>query len=957
MSATPASMLQVVSSGLQDRERLNAPCGLPSIKFYKSVLRQRTRWASQWRRVEFDNLADFGRTAIATLPINGELITRATLVIDLPDIYTPQLTAINQQLAVSGNKKVAGPYWAWTNSVGHAICATVDFMIDGQVIDSFDSQHLEVLDEQRRSVEHFDSTDALIARDPSTFSDQQTIQAYNQEATVQPQTNPQSVEIIVPFWWNRGPGPQALPIQALWKDKVQIRVSFRPVQQCVYTSCRINPLNPPLSANQGAGPLPNIAGCGFFIRDASSSTLIYDAGSTENMVAQGLPPGPTPFPGSVLPTPTMPTEYHFTDAYWIVEYVSLEDREATAFRLADLEIPIEQHVPIPPIITGGSPRVRIRMDQGGLVRDLTWVAQRVEAPTYNAHFLFSRDLGPTGFAEPASPCDIPWWPNAEIPNWDYGTGYLKPGFSDRNSEPVIIASMSIRGLKRFENEAPSFFRSLMPALNCKRTPLINRYIYRYDFDYWPTGGLAEALYKSEDEIRGCANWDKLPKRELALTMNQSSCGGFTWAPDTSQAIQTISDISAFVNIDNLFSPLTDGLKVTLTGARPYLPDGSVDVLGNNGEGAIVEGYIDMTALRRQPGYIHLYARTNAQGSAALVQKKTAGYEWIAVAGSGGYGLINAGGGGAAGSAVEVGWQGGNGSQTHESVTTVGGSVVYNNISLATNIPVLGTSFMGPNPGFQTITPGTFNSVELYFSITNNTQTAAYIQILYNNITQGTTYVLTSPTSTVFVPLSKYKATYNPTLQPIQPAPDTLVINTDDIINFEISVINVPGQSTEPPNPFLCNTTDGINAAAKLYVEQNAGSLVIPRTFYGGGGGGRLDDEGVGLTDGQKMSTNPVFVMSHLQTGGRTFVFHGGDGYYGGGSGSLCGGGGGSYVSELITQVNTYKNQVASPVSIRLEPQRRVPTIQPSYNIYSWVTRYNRLRINSGRGALMFSETT
>ena len=944
-------MLQVVSSGLQDRERLNAPCGLPSVKFYKSVMRQRTRWASQWRRVEFDNLADFGRTAITTLPINGELITRATLVVELPDIYTPQINAINQQIDVSGNQKVAGPYWAWTNSVGHALCATVDFMIDGQVIDSFDSQHLEVLDEQRRSVEHFDSTDALIARDPSTYSDQQMIQAYASGVTmVQPQTNPQSVEIIPPFWWNRGPGPQALPIQALWKDKVQIRVSFRPVQQCVFTSARINPLNPPLSTNQGTGPLPNIAGCGFFIRDASSSTLIYDAGSTSNMLAQGLPAGPTPFPGRVLSSPTMPTEYHFTDAYWIVEYVSLEDREATAFRMADLEIPIEQHVPMPPIITAGSPRVRIRMDQGGLVRDLTWVAQRVEAPTYNAHFLFSRDLAPTGFAEPLSPCDVPWWPNAEIPNWNYGNGYFKPAFSDRGSDPISAAAMHIRGLTRFENEAPSFFRALMPVLNCKRAPLVDRYIYRYDFDYWPTGGIAEALYRPEDEIRGCANWDKLPKRELALTMNQSSCGGFSWAPDTSQAIQTLTG-SSIVIIDSLFSPLTDGLKVTLTGARPFMSDGSLDVFGNNGDGAVVIGYIDLTALRRQPGYIHLYGRTNDQGSAALLQKKTTGFEWIAVAGSGGFGILNAGGGGNAGSAVDVGWQGGNGSRTHDAVTsTNGGAVVYNNVSSATNKLFLDTDFTGPYPGFQMITNGTFNSVELTFSITNNTETAARIEITMYNLTRDISYNLTAPSSTVFVPLSTFVAYPDP-------SSEVIPINTDDLIYFGIRVVTI--QLDVSANPFQCNTTDGTNTtlAAKMYVTQYKNQAVIPRTFYGGGGGGRLDDVGVGQDDGIQMTTDPVFVLSNKQTGGTQNNFLGGDGYYGGGSGSLAGGGGGSYVSELITQVNTYENPTASPVSIRLEPQLRVPTVQPSYNIYSWITRYNRLRINSGRGALMFSETT
>jgi hypothetical protein len=143
----------------------------------------------------------------------------------------------------------------------------------------------------------------------------------------------------------------------------------------------------------------------------------------------------------------------------------------------------------------------------------------------------------------------------------------------------------------------------------------------------------------------------------------------------------------------------------------------------------------------------------------------------------------------------------------------------------------------------------------------------------------------------------------------------------------------------------------------MIIDQPPNQVVVPRTFYGGGGGGRLDEAGVGLQDGTQMTTDPAFVVSHAQTGGTTYNFHGGDGYYGGGSGSLAGGGGGSYVSNLINQVNTYEDPDSSAVSITIAPLKRVPTPQPSYNIYSYVTRYNRLRINSGRGVLMFSETT
>ena len=780
MSATPASMLQIVASGLQDRERLNSSS--PSIAFYKSVMRRRTRWASQWRRVEFDNLADFARTATCTLPILGELVTRATLVVELPDILTPQ------------PRGVVGPSWAWTNGIGHALCAEVQMLIGDIIVDQFDSRLLEVLDEQTQPVEHFDSTNTLIARNPSNYSDQETVDLSNNIPTVQ--KNPKTVAIVCPFWWNRGPGPQALPLQALWKDKVQFRVRFRDVQDCVYTSTRIDPRNPPLSGNQGDGPLPNIAGCGFFVVDPSG-VPIYSGASTADLAKQGLT---NPFLGSVSSTARMPTAYHFTDAYWIVEYVSLEDREASAYRMADLEIPIEQHVAIPVTTTNGARNVRIRLDQGGLVRDLTWVAQRVEATEYNAYFLFSRDLGPAPGPptlmgpNPLTPqqnaADVPWWPNAVIPDWDYGDGYVRPAFADRRSDPVVVAKLFVKNLDRFDHEGPSLFRSLIPALNCARGPIIDRYIYRYDFGFWPTGGLAEALDLPVDDIRGSANWDKMPKRELALTMNQG-CGSAEWAVDSTQRPLTTSGADAFISVDASFNSTTAGFLVELSGFGIEIPDFSF----KTGFGATVLGIINFNQIRQLPGYIGLWLRTNQSGSSSLVLRTTAGYTWIAVAGAGGVGRTSQPGGNA-GSAVEIGGQGITQIRTHSS--------------------------------------------------------------------------------------------------------------------------NVNG---------------------------------------GGGGGGVLSNAAVGQPDGIQMPTTTAFVESHQRTGGTTNIAGGGgDGYYGGGSGVLAGGGGGSYVSNLIQQVNSFTKTAYGPVSATLTPLSLITTPESNFNIYAWVTRYNRLRVTSGRGALIFNET-
>jgi hypothetical protein len=125
---------------------------------------------------------------------------------------------------------------------------------------------------------------------------------------------------------------------------------------------------------------------------------------------------------------------------------------------------------------------------------------------------------------------------------------------------------------------------------------------------------------------------------------------------------------------------------------------------------------------------------------------------------------------------------------------------------------------------------------------------------------------------------------------------------------------------------------------------------------GGGGGGRYEMAGPGMPDGLAMTTDRAFAMSHRQTGGRKYRFNGGDGYYGGGSGAQGGGGGGSFVSCYLTQVGTVPSTVNQESSITLTPAVRTSSTNPNFNILAWITRYNRIRIVDGRGALMFNDT-
>jgi hypothetical protein len=850
MAATPASMLRIVTQGLQDRERLNTTTGNPSVHFYSSVLKQRTRWASRWRRVDFDHAADFGKTATVTIPQLGELISRATLIVELPDIVTPQTDA-----ATLG---AVGPHWAWTNSIGHAIASTITMTINGQVIDRIDSRLMEVIDEQMTPVEHFDSTNSMIGRNPVNYTDMDTI---NQNLT-----NP-TLEIIPPFWWNRGPGPQALPIQALSKDQVQLTVAFRPIQQCVFTS--------------SASPIPTFSG----------SALLDNSGNT---------------------VATLPTSWNL-NAYWIIEYVSLEDREAAAFRQADLEIPIEQHMAVPVYDTEGRSRVRIPLHEGGLIRDITWVCQRPEAPAdYNAYFLFSRDLG-----------DPLWWPDAQIPNWDYGDGYIRPGFSDRRSDPITSATMFISGRRRFEHEGTSFFRSLIPALGSRRTPLINRYIYRYDFGFWPTGGLAEALYLPVDEVRGFANWDKLPDKELVLTMNTESCSPASWSPTGSPPLTFDGDRWDFLLSTANINERIDGFRVRLSGASA----------NGGGRGAFVEGIVDLQTLRGLPGFTNIIVRTCQGGSASLAIQFSDGlggyrYVWIAVAGSSGAAdrtmkdisngiplFI----GGDAGDAVSIGRQGNAGPQTHQDASGLY-DVLYSNTQTGTRI-----SYGFFSPTFRVACGGRITGWEILTEI-----------------------YPTSLANYIFLPTTSYQAAFvgPPSPNPIQW--HTVPMNTPPFVDVSAGT-----------DVFIYHTSlETVRLYESAVDANNAAVCRIPvydsQVTFGGGGGGRGSTEGPGLPDGGAMTTTESFVLSAQQVGGSDRAQRGGDGYYGGGSGCGAGGGGGSYVSRYISQVHSDLSDPDTDSQIVITPLKYNRPVNPSMNVHIWLTRINMLRVTGGHGALMFT---
>jgi hypothetical protein len=207
----------------------------------------------------------------------------------------------------------------------------------------------------------------------------------------------------------------------------------------------------------------------------------------------------------------MPINLQLGDCYILAEYVYLDQNEANRFRLSDLQIPMVQHYAMNPFQTRGLPSARIRLDIPNPTRDIFFMLNREEAPTYNAYFLATRDLTGTVNTLPTN-TSTPWWPDAVGLYAQAPSVLLRPGFQLSDSEPIIGYEVDYEGsLVRFRTEGPALFRSVIPSYEQRKTPWINRYYYNF-----PLG--IQNGFTPFSRPRGEANLDKIVKRELVLQL-------------------------------------------------------------------------------------------------------------------------------------------------------------------------------------------------------------------------------------------------------------------------------------------------------------------------------------------------------------------------------------------------------------------------------------------------------
>jgi hypothetical protein len=490
---------------MQD-ERLQPSKDQPDLSAFITVLLKVGRYGTNWSRIDFDVSSSFGASSIARLPTQGEMIGRIFLIVQMPDIYTIQQTA--QTTKIGGvQPQFVGPRFGWTNSLGHSLINSVSLYIGGNLVDTIPGALMEILDEFQTPLEKVVESSRQLCRLDSGF----TQTSFGNTSTSQ------QVAILLPFWFSRGDPGCFLPIDALNIDEVRLTIQFNPVTSLYYTDSRSSDSSVADSSGNLGDTTSEVttSNCtrvngdgrkglvtGGALWPMASSPFYY--ADPSGAVVPGLEPDR--FSGvkvSKYPDLAMPAGFSITDSYLLVEYIYLDKPEANRFRIADIQVPIVQHYTVDPVDNQGNKNVRIPLNIPNPTRDLFFFCQRREAPGYNAHFLATRDL--SGVQWPSAP----WWPDAKGLN-ERIPGALEPAFSTRYSEPLRWLALNYsETLNRFSTENVSLFRSLLPSLEQRKAPWVNRYFYNLPL------GLQNGFTPFSMPM-GEANLDKVKRLHLVL---------------------------------------------------------------------------------------------------------------------------------------------------------------------------------------------------------------------------------------------------------------------------------------------------------------------------------------------------------------------------------------------------------------------------------------------------------
>lgn len=202
-------LMQLVAYGSQDVYLT----GSPQITFWKVVYRRHTNFAIESVKQTFSGATGFGKSVVATISRNGDLVHKCYLQVKLPAIsYAGQDTDADNY---------GDQYVSYCNAIGHALIKSVELEIGGQTIDKQYGEWMEIIDELTTPAEKQDGYWEMIGK-------------YETNAALEDNHVERTLYIPLQFYFCTNPG-LALPLIALQYHEIRLKFEFEQIRKLLVT--------------------------------------------------------------------------------------------------------------------------------------------------------------------------------------------------------------------------------------------------------------------------------------------------------------------------------------------------------------------------------------------------------------------------------------------------------------------------------------------------------------------------------------------------------------------------------------------------------------------------------------------------------------------------------------------------------------------------------------------------
>lgn len=332
--------------------------GNPQITYFKEVYKRATNFSINYSKIPFTSggQVNFGSDIRFSVPLKADLLGGIYLKIKLGDLMrSGDPFLVGGQVPSYGGNGYYPEFTSYVNGIGFNIIDTIKFYINGQLIQTLDSQLIYLLNELYNEQSKKQAFYRMTQFYPSIKVENRSFRIANYNVTGV------NTELLIPFFFSNKT-TQYLPICALTHSDIQVHIKLKTLDKCIVhkynASAPANTylgINGTQTDNSPNGPVPALYEA--YNESVTGSILSFEA---------------------------------------IAEYIYLDDEERKLFLNKELSYLIELYnIGSPEIINNPTSSNTYYMDINAKhpTKFLLWTLQREDVFNANFYDNYTNDFG------------------------------------------------------------------------------------------------------------------------------------------------------------------------------------------------------------------------------------------------------------------------------------------------------------------------------------------------------------------------------------------------------------------------------------------------------------------------------------------------------------------------------------------------------------------------------------